>query len=370
MKVVSVLTTEASGGAEFAAVDMLDALAQRGHETVLITNHPELATGRAVQAREIHLGPKLSRASYRSLMLRWPLYVGRLRHHLAREYPYDVLLLHFKKEQLMAGFLPRRLRPVIAWAEWGRVPQELHTGLPRWAYTTAARQVSAVMTVSESTSDSVCGVGVPRDRVHYVPNALQVDRARFSDAGRARVRADAGIPMDALVIGCVARLHPKKRNDVAVDAVIRLARDDVHLVIAGDGEAKDDLRRRAAPLGNRAHFLPTPGAEIANVFSAFDVAVFCPQPLEGAPLAVIHSMLAARPCVATGPEGVTALIRPGAGTIVAPENDPDAVAEVLREYIDDEPRRAREGAAARAIAERTYAAPVVAERIERLLQVG
>lgn len=369
MKIVSVLTTESYGGAEFGAVDMLDALAQRGHETVLITDHPELVAGRSVEARKIDLGPKLSRGSYRSLMLRWPLFLDRLRRHLARELPYDVLLLHFKKEQLLAWRLPRRLRPLIAWAEWGRVPKELHTGLPRWAYTTAARQVSAVMTVSESTSDSVCEVGVPRERVHYVPYALQVDRARFSDAGRARVRVEAGIPLDALVVGCVSRLHPKKRNDVAVDAVVRLGRDDVHLVIAGDGEAEGDLRRRARPLGERAHFLPTPGAQITDVFSAFDVAVFCPQPLEGAPLAVIHSMLTSRPCVATGPEGVTELIRPGTGTIVAPENDPDALAEVLRDYIDDDPRRAREGAAARAIAERTYAAPVVAERIERLLQV-
>src|ERR1700694_3775435 len=189
MKVVSVLTTESKGGAECAAVDMLDALAARGHETVLITNHPELVAGRAVEARTIELGPKLSRSSYRSLVVRSPLLARRLRKHLSREWPYDVLLMHYKKEQLLAPSLPRRLRPVLAWAEWGPVPKELHTGLPRWAYAAASRQVDVVMTVSEGTRDSVCEVGVRAERVHVVHNALQVERSRFSAAGRELVRA-------------------------------------------------------------------------------------------------------------------------------------------------------------------------------------
>ncbi len=191
--------------------------------------------------------------------------------------------------------------------------------------------------------------------------------SRFSESGRERVRAAHGIPLDAPVVGCISRLHPKKRNDVVVDGVVRLGRDDVHLVIAGEGETEAELRRRAEPLGERAHFLPTPGSEITNVFSAFDVAVFCPSPTEGAPLAVIYSMLASRACVATAAEGVAGLIQPGTGTIVSPENDPDALAAVLLEYLDDEPRRAREGAAARELAEGAFAAPVVAELAERLL---
>jgi hypothetical protein len=32
MKIVSLMTTSAPGGAEFAAVELLDALARRGHE--------------------------------------------------------------------------------------------------------------------------------------------------------------------------------------------------------------------------------------------------------------------------------------------------------------------------------------------------
>jgi glycosyltransferase involved in cell wall biosynthesis len=281
--------------------------------------------------------------------------------------PYDVLLVHYKKEQLLASALPARLRPVLAWAEWGPVPLELQSGLGRLAYRAAGRRVAVVMAVSPGTRDSVCAVGLPATIVHYVPNALRVDDRRFSAAGRARIRAALGIEPDAAVIGCVSRFHPKKRNDVAIDATIALARDDVHLVMAGEGPSEPDLRARARPLGERAHFIPTPGVDVTNVLSALDVAIFCPSPTEGAPLAVIYAMLAGRPLVATAAEGVAGTIAPGTGTIVEPENDPAAVAAALRAYLEDPSRRAREGDAARAAAERVYDAAAVAERIEGLL---
>ena len=103
------------------------------------------------------------------------------------------------------------------------------------------------------------------------------------------------------------------------------------------------------------------------MLSAFDVSVFCPSPTEGAPRATILGMLASRPCVATGPEGVADMIAPEFGAIADPHDDPQALALVLRRYLDDPQLGPVQGAAARAWAARTYAAPVVAEQIERLL---
>ena len=367
MKALSVMTSEAQGGAEFAAVDMLEALGARGHEVVMLTNQPGLTDGRAVAAREIDLGPKLSRSTYPALIGRSPLLARTMRRELEREWPYDVLILHYKKEQLLATVLPQRLRASLAWAEWGPVPKQLRFGVGRRAYLLAARQTNLVMAVSEGTRDSLHRIGMPLDLIHVVPNALPVAERRFSEPARVRVRTEHGIPPGAFVVGCVSRFHHKKRNDVAVDAVVELGSDDVHLILAGEGEAEADLRRRARPLGDRSHFLPTPGPDITNVCSAFDVSVFCPSPTEGAPLAVIYSMLAARPVVATAAEGVRELITPGVGTIVSPENDPGALAEVLRGYRADPSRCGREGVAGRVRAAQTFAASSVGAQIERLL---
>ncbi len=199
-----------------------------------------------------------------------------------------------------------------------------------------------------------------------MPNVLRTDEIRFTESGRARVRAELQIPTDAFVVGCISRFHPKKRNDVVVEAVQALQNPNVHLIMAGSGETEAELRALAAPLGERAHFISTPGSEVPDVLSAFDVSVFCPSPTEGAPRAVILGMLASRPCLSTGAEGVADMITPEFGGIASPENDPASLRPLLERFLSDPTEGERAGAAARAHAEATYAAPVVAQRIEEL----
>jgi glycosyltransferase involved in cell wall biosynthesis len=279
-----------------------------------------------------------------------------------------VLMVHYKKEQLLAAMLPSSLRSTIVWEEWGPVPFPLRRGLPRRAYLRAGRHAGLVMAISEGTRQSVAEVGIPGQKIAVVPNVMRADEIRYTEQGRRVVRERLGIPDQAFVVGCISRFHPKKRNDVVVRSVCALENQNVHLILAGSGETESELRRLAEPLGGRAHFIATPGPEVPEVLSAFDVSVFCPSPTEGAPRAVILGMLASRPCLSTGAEGVADMIMPEFGGIASPENEPESLRSLISRYLDDPVRVAREGAAARAYAERTYAAPVVAERIERLLE--
>jgi glycosyltransferase involved in cell wall biosynthesis len=370
VKIVSVLTSQLAGGAEFAAVALLDALCSRGHEAVILSDVPGIARGTRVQERPIALGPKLGRRTFFRLAARWPAMRRRLIRALDDERDYDVLLLHFKKEQLVAATLPRRLRPTLAWAEWGPVPFPMRRGLPGRLYRRAARDVRAVLCVSEGTRRSVVEAGVPAARVHVVPNIVSAETIGFRPSARVDGRAALGLPPDAFVVGCMTRFHPKKRNDVLIDAVLRLADPRVHLVFAGAGETEGELRRRAAPLGERAHFLPTPGDAACEVLSAWDLAVFCPSPTEGAPLAIIVSMLCERPVVSTGAEGALDLIRPGTGVIAQPDHDPAAVAAAIAAYRDDPERVRRDGRQARCSAAELHDADAVAARAEVLLALG
>ena len=370
MKIVSVMTTESRGGAEFAAIEMLDALIDAGHETVMLTNQPGMARERRVRVEALDVGPKLSTRTYLSLALRLPVLVRRLRAGLEREWPYDVLLLHYKKEQLLSPLLPRRLRRHVVWAEWGPVPFPLRRGIPRRLYLAAARRARLILAISEGTKRSLVDVGVPPEKVHVVRNVFRTDEIGFSEEGRARVRSELGIPADAFVVGLISRFHFKKRNDVVVEGVVALEDPSVHLILAGDGDTEAELRRLGEPLGDRLHVIPTPGSEVGDVLSAFDVSIFCPSPTEGAPRAVILGMLASRPCISTGAEGVDDIISGDFGVILTPENDPSALADALREYVRDPERAAREGRAARAAAEAGYSAPVITAQITKLLASG
>jgi glycosyltransferase involved in cell wall biosynthesis len=345
-RIVSIQTTNERGGAEYANVDLLEALRQRGHDVLLVTNVPDIAAKTQVPVREIDLGPKLNRRSVVQTALATPRTLWRMARALRAARPVGVTFLHFKKEQLLCALLPKRLTGEIAWAEWGPVPPNLRRGLPRVLYALAARRARAIMAVSEGTKRTVVGAGVPADKVLVVPNLVDVDEVSFEPEARERLRAEWGAGPDTLVAGCISRFQRRKRNDVVIDAMGHVD-GDVLMVLAGEGDEEAALRERAAPYGDRVRFAPNVRGHVEAFLSACDVLVFAPSPTEGAPRVIVMAQLVGVPVISTDPEGADELVPPGTGTICSPSHDPQALAAALAVYRDDPERRRREGAAGR-----------------------
>jgi glycosyltransferase involved in cell wall biosynthesis len=328
-------------------VDLLDALVDRRHDVVLLTNMPDLVVGTRVRARIVDLGPKLGRRSAARLLLETPRLLMRIARALQAERPVGVLFLHFKKEQLLCALLPARLTGRIVWAEWGPLPRQMRSGPGRWLYALAARRASAILAISAGTRATVVAAGVPPEKVSIVPNLVDVDDVAFDEDGRRRLRGDWGAGETTFVIGCMSRLQRRKRNDVVVDAMAWLDGDAL-LVIAGDGEEEGALRARAVPYGDRVRFIPNVRGHAEAFISACDVMVFAPSPTEGEPRSIVMAQLMGVPVIATDAEGAEGLIPEGGGTIVADSHDPHALAQTLRSYWDDPQRRRDESAVSRA----------------------
>jgi glycosyltransferase involved in cell wall biosynthesis len=352
-RIVSIQTTSERGGAEYANVDLLDALAGRGHDVVLLTNVPDIAAGTRVATREIDLGPKLARLSVVRLALMTPLIFWRLVRALRAERPVAVVLLHFKKEQLLCSLLPRSLTGEIVWAEWGPVPPPMRRGPARWLYALAARRVRRVLAVSEGTQRTVVAAGVSAKKVTVVPNLVDIEEVSFDEAARERLRSEWAVDEKSLVVGCISRFQQRKRNDVVIDAMAHLE-GDVVLVIAGEGETEGALRERAAPYGGRVRFAPNVRGHVEAFLSACDLLVFAPSPTEGAPRVIVMAQLVGIPVLATDPEGAEGLICPGAGLIVSPSHDPLALARAITAYGEDPDRREREGRRARSLTRESH----------------
>jgi glycosyltransferase involved in cell wall biosynthesis len=342
---VSIQTTNERGGAEYANVDLLEALAARGHDVLLLTNLPDLATDTVVPVRKINLGPKLAQRSLLRVALQAPLTLTRIARALRAEQPVGTLALHFKKEQLLCSLLPRRLTGKIVWFEWGPVPLQMRKGLPRFLYALAARRASRILAVSEGTRRTVVDAGVPRSKVDVIPNLVDVDAVGFDAGSRAELRAAWGASENTIVVGCISRFHHKKRNEVVIDAMSHIE-GDVKLVLAGEGSEEQLLRERAAPYGDRVRFVENVRGYVEGFLSACDLLVFAPSPTEGAPRVIVMAQLVGVPVIATDAEGTEGLISPGGGTVVTPSHDPLALAKVIAAYRDDNERRQREGATA------------------------
>ena len=93
-----------------------------------------------------------------------------------------------------------------------------------------------------------------------VSNFVDDDAFVPLDAARRRAtRVEWGLPPDALVIGCVARLVPVKDHPTLINALalLRPSHPTVHLVLIGDGESRAMLERLAVSLGvqDAVHFV-------------------------------------------------------------------------------------------------------------------
>jgi glycosyltransferase involved in cell wall biosynthesis len=368
-RIVSIQTSSERGGAEYANVDLLVALAARGHDVVLLTNIPDIAAGTSLAVREVELGPKLARDSVAAVALRTPLTLLTLARALRAERPVGAVLLHFKKEQLLCSLLPRRLTGEIVWAEWGPVPAPMLAGLARRLYARAARRARRIIAVSEGTRRSVIATGVPAAKVDVIPNLVDVEEIEFDAGARAELRRAWGVTEQTLVVGCISRFQRRKRNDVVIDAMAHLD-GEVLLVMAGEGDQEQALRKRAAPHGERVRFVPNVRGHAEAFLSACDLLVFAPSPTEGEPRVIVMAQLIGLPVLATAPEGAEGLIPPGGGTIVSPEHDPRALAAAIEVYRADPERRRREGARAREVTLVSHEPERTLRAVESALGVG
>ncbi|HMV34112.1 MAG TPA: glycosyltransferase, partial [Gemmatimonadales bacterium] len=167
------------------------------------------------------------------------------------------------------------------------------------------RRFSGVVAVSRPIEARLVSAGLPRARVHLIPNAWARGLPPLT---RAEARARLGVgPADRLV-GWVGRLSREKAADVLLEA---LARVDQVAVVVGDGAEREVLRQQAAALGvagrvRWAGLVP----EAGRYFPAFDCYVLSSR-TEGTPIALFEAMAASVPIVTTRVGGVPDVV--GAG---------------------------------------------------------
>jgi glycosyltransferase involved in cell wall biosynthesis len=136
-------------------------------------------------------------------------------------------------------------------------------------------------------------LGVEPDRVTIIPNPVltSVDIQKLAEGPTS-----AGSGRRFVAVG---RLTRQKNFTLLLKAFARIARDDDRLVIVGEGPQRKRLARKAATLGISSLVeLPGHKPSVAASLHAADVFVSSSN-YEGMPGAVVESLAAAMPIVAT-----------------------------------------------------------------------
>jgi glycosyltransferase involved in cell wall biosynthesis len=278
--------------------------------------------------------------------------VGRLAALVARV-PLSVMIFH-SQDSLREPFLPHSEKVSLWWTERALLPH-----------------FDRVIAVSESHKTYlVSSKHIPPRKIAVVYNGI--DLHSFDRPVDTReVRRGLRIPDSARVVGVVANLWPWKTHDVflqSAEALLRTSLVDTYFVIAGDGPERDNLEKMAQDLGIADHvrFLGTVD-DVPALLRSIDLSVLS-SAHEVFPLALLESMAARCPVVATDVGSVSEIVEDGVTGLLVPPGTPDQLAEAMLRVLMDPELAAKLGDEGRTRVERKFTVERMVSRNESILR--
>jgi 1,2-diacylglycerol 3-alpha-glucosyltransferase len=216
------------------------------------------------------------------------------------------------------------------------LPRVVGRALARAVTRSQCREVHALIAPSEPLRQSLLEYGI-RTPVHVIPTGLPADR--FTPGDGRRFREQAGLPADRPLVTYIGRVAHEKNVEFLVRMFVRVraAVPRAMFVIAGEGPARESLRRLVAALGlkDAVHFAGYLDRDttLLDCYAAAAVFVFASR-TETQGLVLLEAMAQGVPIVSTAELGTRSILLPGCGALVVEEQVGPfaaAVSRVLRE---------------------------------------
>jgi glycosyltransferase involved in cell wall biosynthesis len=229
--------------------------------------------------------------------------------------------------------------------------------------------VDYVVAVSHQVEEGVLTGGVSPDRVRTLYSGVDCS-AMVSSEGDDDVRAQHGVPREALLLGTVANLLPLKGYEVMLDALpaILSAMPAVHYLIIGGGGAEYCARLKAITvergIAERVHFAGFQES-VGSYLSALDLYVH-PSLKEAFGLAVVEAMAMGKAVVATTVGGLPEVVAQGETGLLVPSGDAESLAETVVSLLQDPVRRERMGRNGKARVQEQFSLDVSIMQMEQL----
>jgi glycosyltransferase involved in cell wall biosynthesis len=370
MRILQLLEAAATGAGRHV-VDLIEGLLQRGHEVHLV--YSPLRSDRVFADDLQRLRTLRNFYSLPVPIERHPSavdvrVVSKLRSYLRGCGSFDLVHCHSTKAGLIgrAGLIGYPVKRIYTPhcllsmnpAE-GRMVRRIAGGLER----VLSRFSAGVVVVSREEYVHAVGLGIPPDKLWFIPNGVVLPQIEDLEKQRLICRRDWGMEVGHACIGFVGRLTGMKAPEVLLDsfaAFRKRCRVPSRLVIVGDGPLATPLRGRSAELGLGDEVIWLGARDARPLMAGFDVLALTSKS-EGHPLVVLEAMARGLPIVATGVGGIADTVQSGANGFITPPGDTGAIAEALDKLASSLALRARMGEASRAIS-RQFSADRMVER--------
>lgn len=148
------------------------------------------------------------------------------------------------------------------------------------------------------------------EKLVTIPLGLEL-KSNLQTPRRKKIwRTKAGFTDQDFIVGIIARLVPIKNHSLIINSMSKLCRTfpNLHLVIIGDGELKDELKSLSEKLNltKNLHFFGII-KNLEDIYSDLDLLILCSKN-EGTPVAIIESLASGCPVASTDVGGVSEVL--------------------------------------------------------------
>jgi len=236
-------------------------------------------------------------------------------------------------------------QPPLAWAK-------------QWVGIGALRAAKArIVCIAGEAVEAFAKMGFPREHLVLLRNGINVPRftiQRPDAATRVARLRELGLPPDAFVLVCVARLDPIKNHPVALRALRSLLDRNIPatlLLVGGEMPHAPHhaaaLHQLAGTLGLRGHVAWLGEQVDTRPYLALADAALLPSVQEAAGLVLAEAGAAGLPLLGSRRGGIPEIVRPGQTGLLFEADSPEELADAVARLHSDPALRAACGSGAR-----------------------
>ena len=330
MKILHVITSLRTGGAERLVTDLLPRFRDDGHEVSLLLFD---GSGTPYLSELEKAGIKVYSLSKGSFAMRNPFLLFPLAAHL-RRHVYDIVHTHNTSCQMLTALASPSGRGLLVTTEHNTLNRRRgwrwYAPVDRWMY----GKYNRIICVGDETEKALNT---------YLPSTVHKTTVIGNGIDLSRVRGAA--PSDAMngyegyKILMVAAFRAQKDHATLIRAMKSLP-ENYSLFLAGGAETREDTKTmhgcmdlsEQLGLQDRIHFLGV-RSDVPALMAASDVLVLSSH-YEGSPLSAIEAMASGKPVIASDVPGLSDIVN-GAG-LFFPCGDTERLASLIRLVCEDE----------------------------------
>ncbi len=182
----------------------------------------------------------------------------------------------------------------------------------------------------------------PADKVHVIPNGIDVERFQPHQHSRQQIRSQLNITDDAPVFRLVAELRPEKNHELFLGVAARVITEKptARFLMVGDGPQREKLEEltRAKKIDDKVHFLGV-RHDVPDVLAAIDGFLLTSH-IEASPVSILEAMSVELPVVAVDVGSISESVQDQRSGYVTPSGDAPALTAAVVKLINS-PEKAR-----------------------------